>query len=106
MNLLHQFRAPLLAQVSTADGQEFRALQVDTADADEAAAAGELETAQVNYSQALKVLAAYYRKVGNLPNQTNAEQELANLEEAQWFKITGLPAPTAAPQPRAPRPRR
>lgn len=54
------------------------------------------ENARVNYRYRLEVLNSYYLRTGNFDKRIWAEREIANLDQAQWFKWQGIqqvPAP-------------
>jgi tetratricopeptide (TPR) repeat protein len=66
-------------------------IAVAPGDAEEVAAVTDAKKARVNYRYRLSVLRGYYDKVGNADRYIWAGKELINLNEAQWFRWTGVP---------------
>jgi len=66
-------------------------IAVAPGDAEEVAAVTAAKKARVNYRYRLSVLRGYYDKVGNADRYIWAGKELNNLDEAQWFRWTGVP---------------
>ena len=81
----------------TADGKPVKVVAVNPADEAEKEAVYQLKSATLAYKQALKVLHAYYVKIGAFDKQLWAERELANLEQAQTFRFEGVGNPTLPP---------
>ncbi len=79
-----------------ANGQPATAIEVNKDNAEEVQAVEFYQQATQNYRQSLKVLNAYYTRVGHYDNCKFTENELNNLENAQTFRFTGLPATAAA----------
>jgi hypothetical protein len=79
------------APPKTADNQVPIALAVTSGNQDEAVVVLAAEKARVNYRYRLTVLADYYRKTGNVDKLHWAEEELANLAQAQTFEWEGVP---------------
>ena len=73
-------------------GRVIEHLVVDTADGEEMQAAIAMEKARLNYQFRLKVLKGYYQEAGVAGGLKAAAKELENLNEAQWFTVTGTPA--------------
>lgn len=76
-----------------ANGQSATAMAVNKDNAEEVQAVEAHQQATQNYRQSLKVLNAYYTRVGHYDNQKFSENELKNLDNAQTFQFAGLPAP-------------
>jgi len=81
----------------TADGWPVEYVVVDPHDAAEVAGVGRLQAAEVDYTQALNVLHAYYERVGAFDKQMWAENEIKNLADARTWRYEGItpPAPPA-----------
>jgi len=80
--------------LKTADGKVLTELAVNASDGEEVAAVRELQAAAAKYEQALKVLHAYYEKVGALDQQIWSDKELANFRQAQKWRYVGVEPPT------------
>ena len=66
-------------------------LAVASGDAAEIKAVTTAEAARVQYRYRLTVLRGYCNKIGDADRFNWSGKELANLDEAQWFKWTGIP---------------
>lgn len=75
----------------TADSSIPSALAVSPGNQDEGAVVLTAEKTRVNYKYRLTVLQDYYRKTGNVDKFHWAEEELANLANAQTFHWEGIP---------------
>lgn len=83
----------------TAIGVPATTLAVNKDDPEEVEAVTIYQAAKVQYRQSLNVLRAYYARIGYYDNLKFAENEITNLEGAQTFQYTGIPAAApAAPQ--------
>lgn len=66
-------------------------LAVAPGDAGEVAAVTAAEKARVQYRYRLTVLRGYCNSIGDADRYNWSGKELQNLDEAQWFKWTGIP---------------
>ena len=66
-------------------------LSVASGDAAEIKAVTTAEAARVQYRYRLMVLRGYCNSIGDADRYNWSGKELANLDEAQWFKWTGIP---------------
>lgn len=71
--------------------RSLKVLGVAPGDRTELTAATASEKARINYLHRLKVLQAYYDRVGNMDKHVWAANEIENLQEAHWFRWEGIP---------------
>ena len=80
------------ARIEDSNGEAITMLAVDPTNQAELTAVTESEKARINYRFRTNILKAYYDSIGDADRYLWASSELKNLDEAMWFKWTGLPA--------------